>query len=114
MVSYIYCALPAKLFLLLFLVISPFLLPLFFLILVFVSIVLKLKDFDCFEKICRDVSFKLEKNTYYKKSDKRIPSNFSSYIKASLVFVLMALPVQLWCGWILGIGKQGEKHAKIY
>jgi len=26
----------------------------------------------------------------------------------------MALPVQLWCGWILGIGKQGEKHAKIY
>lgn len=114
LVSYIYCVLPSKFFLLLFLVISPFLLPFFFLILVFVSIVLKLKELNSLKEICREVNLKLEKNEYLKKSDKRIPSNFSSYIKASLVFVLIALPLQLWCGWILEIGKQGEKHAKNY
>lgn len=50
LVSYIYCALPSKFFLLLFLVISPFLLPLFFLTLVLVSIVLKLREFYCLKK----------------------------------------------------------------
>ncbi|MDY6460848.1 hypothetical protein [Acinetobacter faecalis] len=101
-------------FFFIFLVISPFLLPLFFLILVLVSIVLKLREFYCLKKICREVNLKLEKNEYYKKSDKRIPSNFSPYIKATFLFVLMALPLQLWSNWILSVGKQGEKHAKIY
>lgn len=114
LVSNIYYVLPSKFFLLLFLVISPFLLPLFFLILVLVSIVLKLREFNCLKKICREINLKLEKNEYYKKSDKRIPSNFPSYIKASFLFVLMALPLQLWGSWILGVGKQGEEHAKIY
>lgn len=114
LVSKIYCALPSKIFLLLFLVISPFLLPLFFIILVFVSITLKLNELDCLKKRWKEVHLKLEGNEYYKKSDKRISFNFLSYIKATFLFVLMTLFLQLWIGWILDIGNQGKEHADKY
>ena len=111
---YIFLALPKSLFKFLLLIISPFLIPILLLILVFMACAIKISECNMLKKKLREVNFKINKNKHYQIIKQRENHVYVAYIKALLIYGVLAIFLYLWMIWIVDVGNQGSPHAQKY
>lgn len=109
---YLLSLLPNSFFLFIFLMFSPFLLPLLLIILILLALVIKIEESNFIKDKWRKINFSLDKNEHYKKINERKNHNESAYFKAIIVFIVMASSLKLWLSWIIDVGQQGQVHAQ--
>lgn len=92
--------------------ISPFLIFLFFICLIFYAVILKLNELKLFKNYFLKVKEKLIDDDQYLKSSNRLGEGSHNFFKSYLVFSFILLLFISWLGWVVHIGKQGQVHAQ--
>ena len=106
--------LPRSFFIFLLLVVSPFFLPFFLILITVFAVFVKVTENNFIMNGLKKVNLKLVENGHYKKIKIREQHTESSYLKATIMFVMVGYLVVLWLSWIVGIGAHGKKHADLY
>lgn len=105
---------PKSFFVFVFLMISPFLLPFLLIVLILVAVGIKIEHSNFIKEKWKKINLSLNKNEHYKKINNRKHHSESSYLKATIIFIIVASSLQLWLSWIVEVGQEGKKHAKVF
>lgn len=94
--------------------ISPFLIPIFLIVLCLDAVIIKLKDVKKIKKHVDAVKEDLSNNLQYKEKLDIIKKAKKDFFSASILFYMILIFFLFWLGWVLYVGKQGQKHADVY
>ncbi|MDY6449256.1 hypothetical protein [Acinetobacter faecalis] len=88
--------------------------PLLFIALIIYSILLKVMEREFIKTLTYRINNKLTNSSQFLTSISRMNKNGDDFFNFYLVFCILLSIGIVWFGWIVYIGNQGEKQAKIY
>ena len=91
-----------------------FMVPLLFIALIIYSILLKVMEREFIKTLTYRINNKLTNSSQFLTSISRMNKNGDDFFNFYLVFCILLSIGIVWFGWIVYIGNQGEKQAKIY